>query len=334
MHIFNKPCFKPAPLFRKHLSVAFLGLALLFNLGLAESADNPNSLSGTLPGTLVVTIKPLYSLLAQLTDGIVEPVLLLEQIPSAHHYNLRPSQRKLLANAGMIVWVGPAMESYLSKIIQQTDDTVAVAALSAKNLQLLQKRSQHSHDGRSFDNAVSAHEFHDIDPHIWLSSHNAIAISEHLAAALIRHDPVNRNKYEQNLSKSINKIKLTSLFMKNNLSVKNREYIAYHDAYQYIENELGLKFVDSMSFDENAGTSLKHAREINTLITSKNIRCLVYQAPKPAIVRTLQAQTSINAVALDPLALDISSDKNAWFELMQQMAVNFNQCLTTDSGND
>ncbi len=35
----------------------------------------------------------------------------------------------------------------------------------------------------------------------------------------------------------------------------------------------------------------------------------------------------IKAFALDPLGLNVSNDKNAWFEIMQQLAVGFNLCL-------
>ncbi len=279
------------------------------------------------PASIVVTIKPLYSLLAHLTDGISKPELLLKQIPSAHYYNLRPSQRSLLANADMIVWIGPEMESYLNKIIQPMTDTTVVSAISAKNLQLLQKRNLHQHDENNTG------EFHHADPHIWLSTHNAIAISKHLSQSLARFDPLNRERYEKNLSLLINKIKNTSTFMQKQLSEKHQTYIAYHDAYQYLESELGLIFSGAVSFDENAGTSLKHARQITSKITHNNIRGLVFQAPKPAIVSSLQSQTSINAVALDPLGLNVKSDKDAWFELMQEMAVNFKQCLTAEPAN-
>ena len=72
-------------------------------------------------GAIVVTIKPLYSLVAQLTEGIEEPVLLMKTIQSPHHYNMRPSERRLLSDAKMVVWLGPNLESYLDKIIKQQD---------------------------------------------------------------------------------------------------------------------------------------------------------------------------------------------------------------------
>ena len=64
------------------------------------------------PGAIVVSIKPLYSLVAHLTEGLSQPVLLIKQTQSPHHYTMRPSERRLLANAKMIFWAGPQMESF------------------------------------------------------------------------------------------------------------------------------------------------------------------------------------------------------------------------------
>ena len=89
-------------------------------------------------GAIVVTIKPLYSLVAQLTDGIEEPVLLMKTIQSPHHYNMRPSERRLLSDAKMIIWLGPNLESYLTKIIRQQDQTTVVTAIQAEGLVLLE----------------------------------------------------------------------------------------------------------------------------------------------------------------------------------------------------
>ncbi len=305
-------------------------MAFLLGFTLYQSAY-AGSLDKT--GALVVTIKPLYSLLAHLTDGITEPVLLLKQIPSAHHYNLRPSQRKLLANAKLIVWLGPQMESYLTKIIQQSADTSGISSISvlaADRLQRLPRRRPHSHHTANEERSVTE-KSHNIDPHIWLSTKNAMVISRYLARSLIQFDPENREHYEKNLRLLSKKIKHTAVFLQKHSSAEPRPFIAYHDAYQYLEKELGLRFIDAISYDENAGTSLKHAREIKAAITRQHIPCLVYQPPQPALVGTLQAQTSINTIALDPLGLQLKNDKEAWFELMQHLAVNFNQCLSSHS---
>lgn len=281
--------------------------------------------------SIVVSIKPLYSLVAQLTDGIETPVLLMRQPQSPHHYNIRPSERRLLANARMIIWLGPELELTLDKIIQQSSAAV-VTVMQAENLELLTNRTKYSsHDERLSEITIpSAHELeaHRSDPHIWLSSHNAIAISRHISQQLIAHDAVNTEQYQANLQRLIARIERTAVFIKATLQATRQPFIAYHDAFQYFEKENGLNFIAAISTDDETSASLKYMREITGKIEKENISCLVYLPPKPAIIETLARQNKMHAVMLDVLGITLSDDKNAWFELMQQLATNFSQCLT------
>jgi zinc transport system substrate-binding protein len=307
-----------------HILKNLINSSLLFFI-LSTSTHAASTVDNT--GAILVTIKPLYSLVAHLTEGIETPVLLMKQRQSPHHYNMRPSERDLLAKARMIIWLGPQMESFLSKIIQQQKSSaIAVSVMQAKNLKLLTKRKKHS-PGENHTSSIDKPEPHTIDPHIWLSAHNAIAISFHIAESLISNNPKNSGLYKKNLQQLISKISQTKDFIKSTLKNSSQPYIAFHDAFQYFENEYELNYIDSINYDEETGTSLKHIRQIKARIDKDNIQCLVYQAPKPAIIDSLTKQTSIKATALDPLGLNINNDKNAWFELMQQLALDFNFCL-------
>jgi len=275
-------------------------------------------------GDIVVTIKPLYSLVAQLSKGITQPVLLIKQMPSAHHYNMRPSDRRLLANADVIIWTGPQMESYLDKIIRQ-QDAIIISAIQADGLKLLERRIK---NGNQHSTGHSAHDHHGhIDPHIWLSAHNAIAISRHISKQLISHDPENARRYEKNLQQVSDKISRLAEKIRSILKDRPQPFITYHDAFQYFEKENNLNYIGSVNFNEEAGTSLKHLRHIKAEIKQKQIQCLLYQPPEPDIIKTLTAGSTIKAVALDPLGLRVKNDENAWFEIMQGIAENFKRCL-------
>jgi len=282
-------------------------------------------------GDIVVTIKPLYSLVAQLSEGIEKPVLLIKQMPSPHHYSMRPSDRRLLSNARMIIWIGPQMESYLDKVIQQqaypNGHTIIVSAMQADGVRLLDRRIKndalHTADDPAHDHEKAGH----LDPHIWLSSHNAIAISKHIAQQLIISDPKNTTRYENNLQRLTDRITLLAAEIKTDLENNQQPFITYHDAFQYFEDENKLRYIDSINFDEEAGTSLKHLHQIKTEIEKNNIQCLLYQPPKPDIIDTLTTDTTLKAVALDPLGLNINDDKEAWFKIMRSIATNFKHCL-------
>ncbi|PCI08436.1 MAG: hypothetical protein COB77_02350 [Gammaproteobacteria bacterium] len=284
--------------------------------------------SNTSASTIVTTIKPLHSLVAHITDGIDNAVLLMRHNTSPHHYNMRPSERRLLADAQVIIWVGPSMESYLTKVIrQQKATTKIISALQASDLKLLDKRHAHSHESQP--DATFKNHSDNIDPHLWLSTHNAAAISKHIARQLMILNPGKSEQYNKNLNGLLNKIEQTKKAIHLQLTDSNAPFIAYHDAFQYFVIENQLNQVASVSFSDEANVSLKKIRQIKTRIDTENIQCLVYQAPKPAIIKTLADKTSINAIELDPLGVYSKNDKNTWFDIMQNMTQNFNRCLST-----
>jgi zinc transport system substrate-binding protein len=282
--------------------------------------------------TIVVTLKPIYSLVAHLTDGISTPILLSSNMQSPHHHNIRPSERRLLDHADMIIWLGPQMETYLDKIIQQQNNTVNISLIQAENLSLLNKRSKHSHN-KEHQRSVAANKLstEKIDQHIWLSITNVKAMSRYISESLIAHDSENTKRYKQNLKNLLNKIKQTDSGIRKVLKDSRQPFIAAHDAFQYFEKEYNLNYIAALNSGDDTNTSLKHLAEIKSLIKDRKIQCIVYQQPKPALVDTLTKKTKIKTAALDPLGINITdntnNNHNAWFKTMQNIAHNFHQCL-------
>ena len=67
--------------------------------------------------TVVATIKPVHSLVAGVMQGAGQPGLIMRTGASPHHYALRPSERRALARASLIFWVGPELETFMPRIL-------------------------------------------------------------------------------------------------------------------------------------------------------------------------------------------------------------------------
>ena len=85
--------------------VALLALALACATA-APSLAAPN---------VVVSIKPIHALVADVMDGVGTPTLLLPSASSPHVYTLRPSDARALEAAAVVVWIGPELETFLEK---------------------------------------------------------------------------------------------------------------------------------------------------------------------------------------------------------------------------
>ncbi len=64
---------------------------------------------------VLVSIKPIHSLIAGVMEGVGTPGLIVAGSSSPHLYTLRPSDAQRLAKAGLIFWVGPVLEGFLAK---------------------------------------------------------------------------------------------------------------------------------------------------------------------------------------------------------------------------
>ena len=286
-------------------------LVAFVNAGLAQTSS-PN-----ITPNVLVTIKPIHSLVAGVMKGVAEPGLLMKSNQSLHHYNLRPSERRLIAQASLLFWVGPELEVFLPRLLSDnTIDAKSVSLIKTKTLLKLKVQNEHEH-----------HE-HVIDPHIWLSSRNAIALVDEIAYQLSSIDPAHKKQYTQNKNQLKKKIERLSEQFSNKLGNNKKAYITYHNSIQYLENELKLNNIASIQTNSETQPSAQHISSIVKNIKQNKIRCLVYNEPeKPRLITSLQSQTQTTSVAIDPTGVTIESGENAWFEIMENVTSNLSSCL-------
>ncbi|MEX1146954.1 MAG: zinc ABC transporter substrate-binding protein, partial [Sphingomonadales bacterium] len=135
-----------------------LGFVFLAAISFTPAQANPEVAAPT----VAASIQPLHSLLAGLVD---EDQLLAPLLPanaSPHSHALRPSEARRLRSADVVFWIGPEMESMLTRPIGNLSADVRV-------VQLLPMVS-------GADTAK--------DPHIWLDPLLAAAMVQHMAGVL------------------------------------------------------------------------------------------------------------------------------------------------------
>lgn len=73
------------------------------------------------PGSpkVLTTIKPIAFIVNAITVGVGEPAVLLDPQKSPHHHHLSPGELKKLAQADVVFWVGPPLESFLKNFFEQ-----------------------------------------------------------------------------------------------------------------------------------------------------------------------------------------------------------------------
>src|SRR5262245_29637901 len=100
---------------------------------------------------VVVTIKPLHALVAQVMSGVGAPELLVKGSASPHSYALKPSEARALNNADLFFRVSETVEAFTAKVVRSLPKRVEVVTLEeAPGMKLLALRTgatfeAHSH---------------------------------------------------------------------------------------------------------------------------------------------------------------------------------------------
>jgi zinc transport system substrate-binding protein len=278
---------------------------------------------------VVVSLKPLHSLVAGVMQGVGEPRLLIQGSGSPHGYVLRPSEARLLADAHLVVWVGHQLESFLEKPLS-TLGTNARQLELAEELEsvLLPVREGGSWDADHHE-AADGHSEHltehgEHDSHFWLNPLLAKQMVEKTAAALAEIDPVHQQQYRENAARL--KMRLDELHaqLKVKLApVKHVPYLVFHDAYQYFEAAYGLNAAGSITIDPERKPGVRRVREIRGKIKELDVRC-VFSEPQfeSKLVATVIEGSGARTGVLDPLGAALPAGPESYFLLLNGLADN------------
>ena len=312
---------------------------------------------------VVASIRPIHSLVAGVMQGLDEPLLLVKGASSPHSYSQRPSEARALEDADVVFWIGEGLETYLAKPLHALSAAAQVVALSeADGVHLLPTRegglweehghardaeeadrepheaapaapaetadaAQHEHDGK--DHGARAAEHGAFDMHLWLDPHNAEAMVDAIVAALSDADPANAAAYRDNGGALHHRLEALDATLSAQLAaVRDRPFVVFHDAYQYLETRYGLNAVGAISVDPGRRPGAQRLTEIRHRLEELDAAC-VFAEPQfePALVATVIEGTGARKGVLDPLGADLEAGPEQYFQLMNGLAASLLGCL-------
>ena len=290
---------------------------------------------------VVASIKPIHGLVAAVMQGVGEPILLLEGAGSPHVYALRPSDARALDSADLVFWVGDDMETFLTRPLRSlAADAEIVTLMAADGLDLLPAPGNGVSPVRRPDPVgVVAPDPDDhangrFDTHVWLDPRNARAIVAIVADRLAVADPANAAAYAANAVDAAARIDALAARIADQLApIADTPYVAFHDAYRYFERRFGLSPVGALTVGPEASPGAAHLVELRARIRELEAVC-VFGEPQfePRMVDTVVAGAEVRRGMLDPLGDRLEPGPGLYFDLMDNMADAFADCLTASKG--
>ena len=176
------------------------------------------------------------------------------------------------------------------------------------------------------------HDHHGHDPHAWLDLENARLWLEVIAAELSTLDPDNADGYRNNAVEGKAELKMLIGQIQSRLdSVHDRNFVVFHDAYQYFENRFGLSAVGSIRLGDASDPSPARITEIRDRVAELDIRC-VFSEPQfnPDLVQTVFDKTDARIGILDPLGSDLTPGPALYPQLLGRLTDNLVSCLASE----
>lgn len=297
------------------------------------------------PPDVIVTLKPVHALVSGVMRGVGSPALLLDGAASPHTYALRPSDVRRLANAGVIVRVSKQLEVFLAKPLSQVSSRTQVVTLDEiPGMTLHGLRSggdfephQHSVDdkgaGRRKSGAKHGHDHapvaQAIDGHLWLDPDNARIAALHIADVLSAAAPEQAGRFKQNAEALVQRLTEFDRQLAAELRpLAGRPYIAFHDAYQYLERRYGLTSAGAVTLNPEVPPSANKLSQLRARLAKRGIVC-VFAEPQfpPRAIDTIIEGTQVRRATLDPLGVALPAGPDQYFELMSGLARDLRGCL-------
>jgi zinc transport system substrate-binding protein len=285
---------------------------------------------------VVVSIKPVHSLVAAIMKDVAEPGLVLKGAGSPHTYQMKPADAELLQEADIVFWIGPDLEKFLEKPLESLGDKARRVELEdAPGLTLLRPRESgtfehHDHgDGEHSAKAEAGHEDEERDAHVWLNTGNAKVLARTIADTLAEADPVNAGRYRANLTALDTKLDALSTELKATLEpVKDKPFVVFHDAYQYFEAEYGVNVAGSITVSPEHLPGAARISEIHDKLKSLAASC-VFAEPQfePKLVNVVIEGTTAKTGTLDPEGATLDAGPDLYFDLMRSIAGSIRKCL-------
>ncbi len=304
-------------------------------VGLATLLGSANALAAT---QVVTSLKPIELLVKAVAADDVDVTTLVPPGSSPHNYTMKPSQRRALENADAIFWVGPEMETFLTRLLGGDEFQGRTYSLmhgeDVPEVDTDDDHDEHGHDNHGHGHEKEAgHGAHDHgdgeDPHIWLDPALALDMAKDIHRVLSQQDgadvaalDTNLKRFEQNLSTAESDItaRLAPL--------ADIDLFTYHDAFTRFVEHYGLKLEGVLTLNPELSPGARHISEVQKKLQNANQPCLLTEPQfDRQWWRSITEGLDITFSTWDPLATDIESSRTGYIDFQHGLADAVLRCL-------
>lgn len=284
------------------LAVVVIGCVALMGRSVLAEALNPFAAKPL----IVATIKPLALMAQSLVGDAVTVRTLLPASANPHAQALSIADRQGLADADLVIWIGPSFERFLAKSMGQH-----------KKAQLVLGQLP----GLAWPGAEGD------DLHLWLDPHNIEVALQAIAQQLKLLDPLGAPSINLRLQQALLALAdARHAIVKQFEPYKGAPFAVSHDGYGHFVHAFGLNQVAAVTRLPEQQLGAKRMVDLQSQLVAA--RCLVVE-PNDLRGYKLAATLQLKSVEIDALGRD--SAVTSIPLLLQSVAAGVVQCLALTS---
>lgn len=270
---------------------------------------------------VVTSCNPMYMATLNVCDGIENVRVVNLSQPTTgclHDYTLTTGDMKTLAMADVFVINGAGMEGFLSDVMEAYPDLYVVTA--SEGLTLLEAEDDHDHEGHE-DHDHEGHNHGDEgNSHCWMSSELFAGEVANIAEGLALVDSANHEKYVSNAKNYGQKLEAELSEYKSTmaLSSANKYVMLFHEAFEYVAQDMWRETVGLMDLDEERQVSAGELQEVVEVVAD-NGNCTIFAEKEygSQMAELVQDETGCKVVYLNPMIRG-NYDKDSYIEIMKE----------------
>ncbi len=293
---------------------------------------------------VVTDIPPVHALVAQVMGDLGQPELLLARGADEHEFQLKPSQAGAVADADLVVWIGPELTPWLDSALEARLEGAAALGLLDANGTMLRdyaaeaheedqgavEHDDHAdHDAANDDHAHDDHAHDGADPHAWLNPDNAQVWLGLIADELSRRDPDNAAVYVANAAVAQQGIVALDAELAVMLApMKGKPVVTFHDAFGYFADHYGLTIVGTIALGDAASPGAARLSALRATLQAGDVLCIFPEVQHdPALVTQMVEGTGVKVgAALDPVGSSLEPGPGAYRALLTGLAGAMAEC--------
>ena len=150
-----------------------------------------------------------------------------------------------------------------------------------------------------------------------------------VAGKLSAADPENAGVYFANAAEARKEIDALVKEVNSILEpVRGRNFVVFHDAYQYFETSFDFPAAGAISLGDASDPSAARIAEIQDRVKDQGINCVLSEPQyNPNIVATVLSGTDAKTGVIDPLGANLEPGSNLYRDLIRNMAKSLAGCL-------